>query len=66
MPDEPEDNFARAAPRTHISGDLSDLSSNFVFLNSQAKRIPAARRPPFPHFHSDDYYYGLYPYFKTG
>jgi hypothetical protein len=28
--------------------------------------IPACRFVAFPHFHSDGYYYGLYPYYKTG
>jgi len=45
---------------------LSELFSFPVVENAQAKRIPAARYAPFPHFHSDYYYYGLYPYFKTG
>jgi hypothetical protein len=49
-----------------MRGELSELSSNFIFNNAQGKRIPAARCVGFPHFHSDGYYYGLYPYYKTG
>jgi hypothetical protein len=35
-------------------------------VRAQGKRIPASRYAPFPHFHSDGYYYGLYTYYKTG
>jgi hypothetical protein len=45
---------------------LSELSSNFIFIHAQGKRLSAARYAGFPHFHSDGYYYGLYPYYKTG
>jgi len=33
---------------------------------ARRERIPALRRAAFPHFHSDGYYYGLYPPYKTG
>jgi hypothetical protein len=49
-----------------IRGELSDQSSNYILADAQGKRIPAARCAPFPHFHSDGYYYGLYTSYKTG
>jgi hypothetical protein len=61
-----EEKFSRIGGYRVMSARLSDLSSFFVFTNAQAKRISALRFVRFPHFHSDDYYYGLYPYFKTG
>jgi hypothetical protein len=61
-----EENFGGAGGYRAMSARLSDLSSFFVITNVQAKRIPALRFVRFPHFHSNDYYYGLYQYFKTG
>jgi hypothetical protein len=61
-----EENFCRIGGNVVIGAQLSDLSSFYVITNAQAKRISALRFVRFPHFHSDDYYYGLYPYFKTG
>jgi hypothetical protein len=61
-----EENFSRIGGYRAMSACLSDLSSIFVNTNAQAKRISALRFVRFPHFHSNDYYYGLYPYFKTG
>jgi hypothetical protein len=49
-----------------IRGGLSDQSSNNFLADAQGKRIPASRCAPFPHFHSDGYYYGLYTSYKTG
>jgi hypothetical protein len=61
-----EENSSRIGGYRAMSACLSDLSSFFVITIAQAKRIPALRFSRFPHFHSNDYYYGLYPYFKTG
>jgi hypothetical protein len=47
-------------------GELSTQSSIRIFVDAQAKRIPASRYAAFPHFHSDGYYYGLYTSYKTG
>ena len=63
---EAEEYFWRAAACGPICGGLSSQSSFHVFVYAQGKRISASRRAPFPHFHSDGYYYGLYTYFKTG
>jgi len=47
-------------------GELSSQFTNSIRADAQAKRIPALRCAAFPHFHSADYYYGLYPSYKTG
>jgi hypothetical protein len=61
-----EENFSDVVRARVNRAALSDLSSIFGFTNAQAKLISVSRFFRFPHFHSDDYYYGLYPYFKTG
>jgi hypothetical protein len=61
-----EEKYKRIRLCRRISADLSSQSSIPALGNSQAQRIPAARCSSFPHFHSDDYYYGLYPSYKTG
>jgi hypothetical protein len=63
---EAEGNFWRAMASGPIRDDLSSQSSFQLLVYAQVKRIPGSRRVPFPHFHSDGYYYGLYTYFKTG
>jgi hypothetical protein len=49
-----------------IRDELSSQSSFCILADAQGKRISAARFAPYPHFHSDGYYYGLYTSFKTG
>jgi hypothetical protein len=61
-----EDNLRRILAFDSKYDELSERSSFPNLENAQAKRIPAAGCAPFPHFHSDGYYYGLYPCFKTG
>jgi hypothetical protein len=63
---EAEDKFWRVMASTPIREELSSQSSIQIYVRAQGKRIPASRYAPFPHFHSDGYYYGLYTYFKTG
>jgi len=62
----PEENFGRLEAGAELRADLSFQSSIPISENAQAKCIPAAQCSPFPHFHSDGYYYGLYPSYKTG
>jgi hypothetical protein len=61
-----EENYCGVMARGTICADLSEQSSKYIFGDAQGKRIPAARCAAFPHFHSDGYYYGLYPCYKTG
>jgi hypothetical protein len=63
---EAEDKFERAKTFGPVRGGLSSESSFQMLVRAQGKRISAARFAPFPHFHSDGYYDGLYPYYKTG
>ena len=63
---EAEDKIGRIMASGTICGRLSSQSSNFILALAQGKRIPAALCVAFPHFHSDGYYDGLYPYYKTG
>jgi hypothetical protein len=63
---EAEEEFRRAVASQPICGELSSQSSKYIFVDAQAKRIPGLRCAPFPHFHSDGYYCGLYPSYKTG
>jgi hypothetical protein len=64
--DAAEEKFARIRASAVIRGVFSARSSIRIARDAQAKRIPAARCAAFPHFHSDGYYYGLYPSYKTG
>jgi len=61
-----EEKFIRVMPLEPIHAELSDQSSKYFLADAQGKRIPASRCAPFPHFHSDGYYYGLYTSYKTG
>ncbi len=61
-----EEKFGPVMASGPIRGELSSQSSIYILVDAQGKRIPASRCARFPHFHSDGYYYGLYPYYKTG
>jgi hypothetical protein len=61
-----EENYWGVVALGTIWGGLSEQSSKCIFGDAQGKHISAARFMRFPHFHSDGYYYGLYPYYKTG
>jgi hypothetical protein len=62
----PEENFYRFVVSSAFRDDLSSQSSIPVLKNAQVLLSPAARCWPFPHFHSDGYYYGLPTSYKTG
>jgi hypothetical protein len=64
--DAAEENYVHITDSNPICGVFSARSSFRISRDAQAKRIPAARCAPFPHFHSDGYYYGLYRSSKTG
>ena len=63
---EAEEIYCGVVASRPIRDDLSSQSSICIFAHAQGKRISASRCARFPHFHSDGYYYGLYPYYKTG
>jgi hypothetical protein len=63
---EAEEKFWCGVTFRPIRDELSYQSSNYILADAQGKRLSAARYAGFPHFHSDGYYYGLYPYYKTG
>jgi hypothetical protein len=62
----PEENFYRIVASATFRDDLSSQSSIPILENAQLIFTPAARGWSFPHFHSDDYYYGLPTSYKTG
>lgn len=64
--DASEENLRRLVAADPNRDELSELSSFPNLDNSQTIRIPTSRCASFPHFHSDGYYYGLYPSYKTG
>jgi hypothetical protein len=61
-----EENSADIPLTLHGGDGFSARSSFRVLQIAQAKRISASRFAPFPHFHSDGYYYGLPTSYKTG
>src|SRR6266851_2884849 len=63
---EVEETFQRIMASGTIRGNLSSQSSSYIYVHAQGKHIPGSRCGPFPHFHSDGYYYGLYTSYKTG
>jgi len=63
---EAEEKIGRVMASEPIRDEISSQSSIYFLADAQGKRIPASRCAPFPHFHSDGYYYGLYTSYKTG
>jgi hypothetical protein len=53
-------------PWEAFCGDLSSKSSTRRHARAHRKSFDTFATVCFPHFHSDGYYYYLYPYSKTG
>jgi hypothetical protein len=60
------DDFSLGTARWQFRGEFSSQSSGQSFLRAQRNCFCAIVSARFPHFHSDGYYYCLYPYTKTG
>jgi hypothetical protein len=62
----PEENLDRILAAAAFRDHLSSQSSIPILKNAQVILSPTEGCSPFPHFHSDDYYYGLSTSYKTG
>jgi hypothetical protein len=62
----PVDDFSRSRACGVFFGELSSKSSDGRLARAQHKSFAAFATRCFPHFHSDGYYYYLYPYSETG
>jgi hypothetical protein len=66
IPGRAVDDIPGAMPVYAFECRLSSQSSTGRLAHAQGKRIPVRVDVPFPHFHSDYYYYDLYTYIKKG
>jgi hypothetical protein len=60
------DDFSCKAARRAMGTFFSAYSSTGTNVHAQRNRFTITIRNPFPHFHSDGYYYYLYTSLKTG